>query len=316
MGKIAYVFPGQGAQYVGMGQDLYQNLPDAAEIFDKADEVLGYAISRVMFKGPETKLGETEVTQPAILTVSTAILEQLTGHGIIPDITAGLSLGEYSALIAAGSMEFEDAVALVEKRGRYMQNAVPVNTGTMAAIIGLDKEEVIGCCQKASHLGVVEAANFNCSCQTAISGETRAVERAVEIAKSMGARRAVVLQVSAPFHCSLLKPVGAQLKGELDSIAIKDAAIPVVANVTALEETDSGTIKQNLIKQVSSPVLWEESVRRMLALGVDTFVEIGPGKTLTGFIRKIDKGANVMNIGDMETLEKALEKLEGIKCLS
>jgi len=316
MGKIAFIFPGQGAQYIGMGKDLYQGLPDAADVFDRADDVLGFSIKKIIFEGPEQKLCETEITQPAILTVSTAILEQLTKHGLSPDITAGLSLGEYSALIAAGSMEFEDAAVLVMKRGRYMQRAVPVNTGTMAAIIGLDKERVEDCCHRASDLGVVEAANYNCTCQTAISGETKAVAKAVELAKEMGARRAIILPVSAPFHCSLLKPVEAKLKLELDKINIKDASVPVIANVTAMEETRSRFIKQNLIKQVSNPVLWEESVQRMLALGVDTFVEIGPGKALTGFVRKIDKGATVMNIEDLETLEKALIKLEGIKCCS
>lgn len=316
MSAVAFIFPGQGAQYIGMGKDLYQNLPEAKEVFDSADRVLGFGLKRIIFEGPEERLAQTEVTQPAILTVSTAMLRQFEKHGIKPDMAAGLSLGEYSALIAAGSMDFEDAVALVQKRGRYMQSAVPLNTGTMAAIIGLDKESIEECCRRASHWGVVEPANYNCACQTAISGEREAVAVAVEIARDMGARRAVILPVSAPFHCSLLRPVEDKLERELEKISISDASFPVIANVTAMEETRSERIKRNLIKQVSNPVQWEESVRRMLALGADTFVEIGPGKTLSGFIKKIDKGATVMNIENMETLEVALKALEGIKCLS
>ncbi|MDD2573237.1 MAG: ACP S-malonyltransferase [Bacillota bacterium] len=316
MGKVAFIFPGQGAQYIGMGKYLCQNLPEAKEVFDSADRVLGFGLKRIIFEGPEERLSETEITQPAILTISTAILRQLKKHGIKPDMAAGLSLGEYSALVAADSMDFEDAVALVQKRGKYMQSAVPINTGTMAAIIGLDKESVEECCRRASHLGVVEPANYNCSCQTAISGERGAVAGAVEIAKEMGARRAVILPVSAPFHCSLLRPVEDKLGRELDKMNIRGTSFPVIANVTAMEETRSEYIKQNLIKQVSSPVLWEESVIRMLSLGADTFVEIGPGKTLSGFVKKIDKGATIMNIENMETLEMALKVLEGIKCLS
>lgn len=314
MGKVAFLFPGQGAQYIGMGKDMYRCLPEAADIFDRADRVLGYSIKKVIFEGPQKRLNDTEVTQPAIVVVSTAILDQLAKHGLKPDITAGLSLGEYSALIAAGSLEYEDTLKLVQKRGRYMQRAVPANTGTMAAIIGLDRQQVEECCRRASALGVVEAANYNCSCQTAVSGEIKAVERAIHIAKDMGARKAVILPVSAPFHCSLLKPVEAKLVRELDKIDIRDASVPVVANVTAMEETCSLSIKQNLIKQVSSPVLWEESIKRMLALGVSTFVEVGPGKTLSSFVKKIDKGANVLNIENMATLEKALIKLGGMKC--
>jgi [acyl-carrier-protein] S-malonyltransferase len=316
MGKVAFIFPGQGAQYIGMGKDLYESLPDAAEVFNTADRALGIDLSRIIFEGPESSLSETEVTQPAIVTVSTAILRQLEKRGLRPDMAAGLSLGEYTALIAAGSIGFEDAVALVRKRGRYMQQAVPVNTGTMAAIIGLDKELVAECCSRASDLGVVEPANYNCACQTAISGEIKAVSAAVEIAKEMGAKRAVILPVSAPFHCSLLKPAEEKLEKDLDGIEIKDAAVPIIANVTAIEETRSEYIKENLIRQVSNPVLWEESVKRMIELGADTFVEIGPGRTLSGFVKKIDKGATVLNIENLETLGSALERLEGIKCYS
>ena len=316
MGKTAFIFPGQGAQYIGMGKDLYDSLPAAAEVFKKADRVLGFDLAKVIFEGPGERLSETEITQPAILTVSAAILGQLEKHGLRPDMAAGLSLGEYSALVAAGSLMFEDAVSLVRKRGRYMQNAVPANKGTMAAIIGLDKESVEECCRRASELGVVEPANYNCTCQTAISGETRAVTGAVEIAKKMGAKRTVILPVSAPFHCSLLKPVEQKLKKALEKVVIRDAAVPVIANVTAVEEINGETIRRNLIKQVSSPVLWEESVKRMIALGADTFVEIGPGKTLSGFVKKIDKGVLVMNIENLETLNDVIVRMEGIKCCS
>ena len=314
MGKVAFIFPGQGAQYIGMGKDLYQEFPEAAGVFDRADRALGFNLTGIIFEGPEGKLIETEITQPAITTVSAAILEIIKKHGLRPDMAAGLSLGEYSALIATGSLEFEDAVALVHKRGKLMQNAVPVNTGTMAAIIGLDKELVEECCRRASNQGVVEPANYNCNCQTAISGETKAVAAAVEMAKAMGARRAVMLPVSAPFHCSLLRPVEEKLEKALEGIEIMDAVIPVIANVTATEETRSDLIKGNLVKQVSRPVLWEESVKRMIELGADTFVEIGPGKTLTGFVKKIDKGVRVLNIENLESLNNALLELEGVKC--
>lgn len=316
MGLVAFIFPGQGAQYIGMGRELYESLPLPKELFNRADEALGFGLKRIMFEGPREKLIETEITQPAILTLSVAILMQLKEYGIEPDMAAGLSLGEYSALVAADSLDFGDAVTLVQKRGRYMQRAVPCNIGTMAAIIGLDKEKVKECCFKASIAGVVEPANYNCSCQVAISGNREAVALAVNIAKSLGARKAVMLPVSAPFHCSLLRPVESRLEKELNKITLRDASIPVIANVTAVEETQSDDIKRNLIKQVSNPVLWEESVKRMLALGADTFVEIGPGKTLSNFIRKIDRGARVMNIENLETLRNALKMLEGIKCLT
>ena len=314
MGKIAFIFPGQGAQYIGMGKDLYQEFPEAAGVFDRADKVLGFSLTSIIFEGPEERLNETEITQPAIVTVSTAILELIKKHGLRPDMAAGLSLGEYAALIAAGSLEFEDAVAVVHKRGKLMQNAVPLNTGTMAAIIGLDKEQVEECCRRASSVGVVEPANYNCACQTAVSGETKAVAAAVEAAKAMGAKRAVMLPVSAPFHCSLLKPVEEKLEKALEGIKVTDASIPVIANFNATEETRSDLIKRNLVKQVSRPVLWEESVKRMIELGADTFVEIGPGKTLSGFVKKIDKGARVLNIENLESLNNALLELEGIKC--
>lgn len=316
MGKLAFVFPGQGAQYVGMGKDLHFAFPEIRQLIDRAGDVLGYDLKEIMFEGPVGKLAETENTQPAIVAMSAAILSVLEKEGVKPDFAAGLSLGEYSALVSAGVMEFDDAVVLVAKRGRFMQEAVPLGKGTMAAILGLENQEVIECCMEASGYGVVEATNFNCPGQVAISGEVKAVERAVEIAKAKGAKRAVVLPVSAPFHCSMLKPAGEKLAVELSKVEIKDAGIPVVANVNARVENYSAEIIDNLIRQVSSPVLWEDSVRNMIENDVDVFVEIGPGKALTGFIRKISKEVRTFNIDDIKSLERTLMDLEGIKCLT
>lgn len=314
MQKLAFVFPGQGAQYVGMGKDLYHALPEISAVFDKADRVLGIGLKEIMFEGPADRLCETEITQPAVLTVSTAIFRYINRCGFNPDITAGLSLGEYSALVAAGALEFEDALRVVRKRGRFMQNAVGLGLGAMAAIIGLNRQQVIECCKLASATGVVEAANFNCPGQVVISGETEAVEKAVQIAKEMGAKRALLLPVSAPFHCSLLEPVQHLLAQELDHIKIQNARIPVVTNVNAREEVMSQDIKANLIAQVSRPVLWEDGVRNMIAAGVTTFVEVGPGKALTGFIKRIDKTVRTYNIEDLGSLENTLAQLEGLRC--
>lgn len=316
MGKIAFIFPGQGAQYVGMGKDLYHKLPRVASIFDRADKALGFGITELCFEGPEEKLTETENTQPAILTFSVAVMEEMVYRGIKPDVTAGLSLGEYAALVTAGAMDFEDAVKLVRKRGKYMQEAVPLGVGTMAAIIGLEREKVLECCNEASKYGVVEAANFNCQGQIAISGEVKAVEMAVEIAKEKGARKAVVLSVSAPFHCSLLKPAGEKLAQALKEVKVRNARIPVISNVNALKELDSSQIVDNLIKQVSNPVLWEDSIRAMLDMGVDTFIELGPGKTLSNFVKKVSREVKVYNVQDVKTLDKTLSSLEAEKCLN
>lgn len=315
MVKIAFIFPGQGAQYVGMGKDLYENLPNVAQVFDRADHALGFSIKDLCFEGPEEKLKETENTQPAILTMSIAIMEEMTARGIKPDVTAGLSLGEYASLVTAGALEFEDAVKLVKKRGKYMQEAVPLGVGTMAAIMGLNREDVLECCQQSSGDGIVEAANFNCPGQIVISGEIEAVEKAVEIAREKGARKAVVLPVSAPFHCEMLESAGKKLADALAEINVKNASIPVISNVNAIEELDSSQIADNLVKQVSRPVLWEDSVVRMLDIGVDIFIELGPGKTLTSFLKKINRNAKVYNVGDMKTLEKTLSNLEEAECL-
>ncbi|HHV95511.1 MAG TPA: ACP S-malonyltransferase [Clostridiaceae bacterium] len=303
MGKLAFIFPGQGAQYVGMGKDIAEKYEKANAIFDEASEVLGFDIKKMIFEGSEEDLKITENTQPAILTASIACMQPLLEMGIKPDVTAGLSIGEYSALVAAGAFPFKDAVRLVRKRGKYMQEAVPLGVGTMAAIIGLESNDVINACKEASYDGIVEPANFNCPGQIVIAGEIKAVDKAIEICNQKGAKRAVKLQVSAPFHCSMMKPAGEKLALELDNVKINNLSIPVVSNVTAQYVTDSNIIKELLIKQVSSSVLWEDSVRTMINDGVDTFVEIGPGKTLTGFIRRISKTVKTYNIENLETLD-------------
>ena len=303
MGKLAFIFPGQGAQYVGMGKDIAEKYEKANAIFDEASEVLGFDIKKMIFEGSEEDLKITENTQPAILTTSIACMQPLLEMGIKPDVTAGLSIGEYSALVAAGAFPFKDAVRLVRKRGKYMQEAVPLGVGTMAAIIGLESNDVINACKEASYDGIVEPANFNCPGQIVIAGEIKAVDKAIEICNQKGAKRAVKLQVSAPFHCSMMKPAGEKLALELDNVKINNLSIPVVSNVTAQYVTDSNIIKELLIKQVSSSVLWEDSVRTMINDGVDTFVEIGPGKTLTGFIRRISKTVKTYNIENLETLD-------------
>lgn len=315
MAKIAYIFPGQGAQYPGMGKEIAENYKQAMEIFEKASDRLGIDMKKLCFEGDEEELKKTENTQPSILTTSVAILEVLRMNGINPDITAGLSLGEYSALVASKAIKFEDAVALVKKRGKYMQEAVPAGEGTMAAVMGLDRENVIECLGMASGYGVVEAANFNCPGQIVIAGHTKAVEHACSIMKERGAKRAIVLPVSAPFHSSLLKPAGEKLAAELEKVEIDDTEVPVVSNVNARVVRDRFEIKKCLIDQVSSSVLWEDSVRHMLDIGVDTFIEVGPGKSLSAFVKKINKEVSIYNVEDMESLEKTIVSIrERLEC--
>lgn len=309
MGKIAFIFPGQGAQYVGMGKQIASEYRSASEIFDQASEALGIDMRKMIFDGDEDTLKITENTQPAIVTTSIACLQPLLEKGIKPAFTAGLSLGEYSAHVASGTMSFKTAVSLVRKRGKFMQEAVPVGIGTMAAILGLSSEDVAECCKNASEFGIVEPANFNCPGQVSIAGEIKAVEKAMELCSQKGAKRAILLAVSAPFHCSMLKPAGDRLDDELQHVEFSDFKVPLVANATAKVVDSTSDIRNILVKQVSSPVLWEDSIRYMMEQGVDTFIEIGPGKVLGGFVKKISKEARAYNIEDLESLEKTLGEL-------
>jgi [acyl-carrier-protein] S-malonyltransferase len=313
MGKIAFVFPGQGAQYVGMGKDIVENYDAASKIFDLASKAVGYDMKKLCFEGPEEELKKTENTQPAILTTCIAMAKLLEERGLRADVTAGLSLGEYASLVIAGVLGFEDAVALVKKRGKYMQEAVPIGKGTMAAILGMEREALENALEKAKSYGIVEAANFNSPGQIVISGEVEAVEKACEYAKELGALKAVILPVSAPFHCSMLVPAGEKLAKELDQIKIGEFQVPVIANANAAYYEGPISVKKLLVEQVSKSVLWEDTVEQMLLDGVDTFVEIGPGKSLSQFIKKITKKSKnsirIFNIEDKESLENAIESL-------
>lgn len=307
MNKVAFLFPGQGAQYIGMGKDIAEKYETAAAIYEEASAALEYNIQKMIFDGDEKELKITENTQPAILTTSIACMQPILAMGIKPYVTAGLSIGEYSAIVASGALKFSDAVRLVRKRGKYMQEAVPLGVGTMAAIIGLSNDDVIDACLEAGDLGIVEPANFNCPGQVVISGEIQAVEKAAKICNDKGAKKTIFLQVSAPFHSSMLKPAGNKLSLEFENIEINDISIPYVSNVTGQYVTNKDLIKNLLINQVSSPVLWEDSIKAMLADGVDTFVEIGPGKALTGFVKRISKDSKIFNIENVESLETYIE---------
>lgn len=314
MNKLAFVFPGQGAQAVGMGKDLFEQYDVAKRLFAEADEALGYSIKDMCFEGPADDLKLTANTQPAILTVSVIVNEILKEHGVQPDVAGGHSLGEYSALVAAGVLSFKDAVALVHKRGQYMQEAVPVGEGGMAAIIGLDDEAIAAACEKATkEAGEVQPVNFNCPGQTVIAGTTHGVEKAVEELKAAGAKKAVVLPVSAPFHSTLMKPAAEKLAAELDKVAIHDAAFPVVSNFTGELETKAEEIKANLVAQADHPVRWIACVKTMQAFGADTFVEAGPGKTLCGFNRRIDRSIRSLNVENLESLQKTLDYLKEVR---
>lgn len=310
--KTAFLFPGQGSQKVGMVQDLFENYDSVKALIKEADETLGFSISKMMFEGPDTELMKTEFTQPAILTASVAVWQVLKEHGLTPDIAAGHSLGEYSALVAAGAISFADAVNTVHLRGRFMQEAVPLGEGGMAAIIGSNPETIVKVCGEVSTEDLpVQAVNFNCPGQVVIAGATAAVEKACEALKEAGARRAIMLKVSAPFHSTLMEPAALRLKEVLDKIDIHDTAIPVVANVNAKEETKADEIRKNLVDQAAHPVHWEESIRNMIAGGVDMTVEAGPGTVLTGFMKKIARSVPCHHAEDVATIDEVVTALKG-----
>lgn len=310
--KTAFLFPGQGSQKVGMVQDLFENYDSVKALIKEADETLGFSISKMMFEGPDTELMKTEFTQPAILTASVAVWQVLKEHGLTPDIAAGHSLGEYSALVAAGAISFADAVHTVHLRGRFMQEAVPLGEGGMAAVIGSNPETIVKVCGEVSTEDLpVQAVNFNCPGQVVIAGATAAVEKACEALKEAGARRAIMLKVSAPFHSTLMEPAALRLKEILDKIDIHDTAIPVVANVNAKEETKADEIRKNLVDQAAHPVHWEESIRNMVAGGVDMTVEAGPGTVLTGFMKKIARSVPCHHAEDVATIDEVVAALKG-----
>ncbi len=314
MTKTAFVFPGQGSQTVGMGKDLHDLYPVARATFAEADAALGFSITDLCFGGPEEELRKTYNTQPAILTVSVACHRVLAEKGLAPAIVAGHSLGEYSALVAAGALSFPDAVRLVRKRGQFMQDAVPLGEGSMAAILGLERDEIIAICKKTEQqTGPVQAVNFNCPGQVVIAGAAAAVDAAGEALKQAGAKRVIPLPVSAPFHSTLMKPAAEKLAAELDKITVADAAIPVVANVDGRIVTKSDAIKASLVRQAASPVLWEDCVAAIAAAGASIFVEVGPGKVLTGFTKKIAKDAVTLNVEDDASLQKTLDYFKEVR---
>jgi len=305
---IAFIFPGQGSQAVGMGKDLAEKYPVARQTFDEADEALGYKLSQVCFEGPEEKLRLTEVTQPAILTVSIAALRILETRMPKPSFVAGHSLGEYSAHVASGTMTFADAVRTVRNRGKYMQEAVPVGVGSMAAILGMELEKVVSVCQDAAQGEVCSPANINSPEQIVISGNTAAVERGAKLADERGAKRAKLLPVSAPFHCSLMKPAQDRLAADLNGLKMQKPVYPVACNVEAALVSDEQRARETLVAQVTGPVKWDPCMRLLIAEGVQTFVEIGPGKVLCGLMRQIDRSKTCLNAGDESSLTKTLQQ--------
>ncbi|MGB6675767.1 MAG: ACP S-malonyltransferase [Terriglobales bacterium] len=308
-GFIAFLFPGQGSQAIGMGKELAEQYPIARETFEEADEALGYKLSQACFDGPEDQLRLTEITQPAILTASVAAWRVVDQNGLKPRFVAGHSLGEYSAHVAAGTLSFTDAVRTVRHRGKYMQQAVPIGVGTMAAILGMQFDKVAEVCRDAAQGEVCEPANINSPEQIVISGHTAAVERATKLADDRGAKRAKVLPVSAPFHCSLMKPAQDQLAIDLSSMTFSKPTAAVVCNVDAALLEDADRSRDALIRQVTGAVKWEQSMRLLIEQGVDTFLEIGPGKVLCGLMRQIDRSQKCLNVADEASLQKTLEQI-------
>ena len=307
---IAFIFPGQGSQAVGMGKELAEKYPIAARTFEEADETLGYKLSQVCFEGPEEQLKLTEITQPAILTTSIAALRVLEGRIPKPGFVAGHSLGEYSAHVASGTMSFADALRTVRNRGKYMQEAVPVGVGTMAAILGMEYEKVAAVCQDAAQGEVCAPANVNSPEQIVISGNTAAVERGAKLADERGAKRAKVLPVSAPFHCSLMKPAQDHLEVDLNALKMQKPVYPVACNVEASLVSDEQRARTTLVGQVTGSVKWEQCMRLLIQQSVDIFIEIGPGKVLCGLMRQIDRSKTCLHVGDESSLTKALQQFE------
>ena len=305
--KVAFIFPGQGSQTVGMGKDLAEKYPLARQTFEEADEALGYKLSQICFDGPEEQLRLTEITQPAILTASIAALRVIETRMPKPSFVAGHSLGEYTAHVASGTIRFADAVRIVRNRGKYMQEAVPVGVGAMAAILGMELEKVTAVCQDAAQSEVCAPANINSPEQIVISGNTAAVERGAKLADERGAKRAKLLPVSAPFHCSLMKPAQDRLEEDLNKLNTQKPVYPVACNVEAVLVTDEQKARETLIAQVTGAVKWDPCMRLLIGQGVQTFVEIGPGKVLCGLMRQIDRSKTCLNLGDEASLMKTLE---------
>lgn len=317
MRKIAFIFPGQGSQYVGMGKDFNDTFPESKSVFDQANECLNMDLKNICFKGSEEELTKTENTQPAILATSIAIMKALENQGIDCDYTAGLSLGEYTALVKSNGIGFQDALKLVKIRGKLIQEAVPEGKGGMAAILGLRRDKVLMAIEEIKDHNIVEVANYNSPEQIVISGEKEGIKIACEKILELGAKKAIPLSVSAPFHSSLLKPAGEKLKEELDKITIFDLSKNFISNVDGKLVANKEEIKEKLVTQVSSSVLWQDSVELMINKGVDTFIEIGPGKSLTGFVKRIGKSINAeveaFNVSDIETFKKTVSYIrEGV----
>jgi [acyl-carrier-protein] S-malonyltransferase len=313
MGKVAFVFPGQGSQYPGMGKELADKYPVARAVFEEADKALGVSIWNMCCEGTEDELKLTANTQPAILAVSVAALRVLAEKGLTPDFVAGHSLGEYSALVAAGALSFPDAIKLVRKRGAYMQEAVPAGEGAMAAIMGLSPAVVQDACKRAAENEVCAPANINSPDQTVISGNASAVKRAVEIASQQGAKRAVILPVSAPFHSALMMPAQVKLEKDLRATKFSDVKVPLVTNVDADTIETGDQARDALIRQVTMPVRWEESMRMLLDEGVTTFIEVGPGRVLTGLMRQIERSVTTLNVEDEKSLQATVGKIGAAK---
>ncbi|MCQ4087151.1 ACP S-malonyltransferase [Saccharibacillus sp. JS10] len=310
MSKIAFVFPGQGAQSVGMARDVYEASADAKALFDTADQVLGMDLTNLIFEGPAEELKQTANTQPALLTASVALLQAVNKQGIKADYVAGHSLGEYSALAAAGVLSFEDAVSIVRLRGQFMEAAVPSGQGAMAAVLGAERGKLTELCAEISAEGtVVEPANMNCPGQIVVSGSAEGVAALSARVKDIGAKRAIALEVSGPFHSSMMKEAAEKLGEHLSSLTFNDSEIPVVANVTARPVSGAENVKESLIRQVYSPVLWEDSVQWLIGEGVDTFIEIGPGNVLAGLIKKIDKSVRIFSVNSLESAEALTSEL-------